>query len=141
MKHDSWKDFAARKVGSALASDAAMKVLNDPRVQTAMLRALNARGELRGAVERRVSSLATALDLATHDDVAGLRRTIRNLEDTLEELRGELEEAQDSAARAQATAQATAATVAASSEAAATAATEQLGPSKGRRGRKVGAAE
>ncbi len=140
MKHDSWKDFAARKVGSVLASDAAMKVISDPRVQTAMLRALNARGELRGVVERRVSSLATAFDLATHDDVAGLRRTIRNLEDTLEELRSELEDTQDAAARAQATAQAAAAQAAASGETAATGA-GQASAAKSKRGRKAAVAD
>lgn len=93
MKLDSLKDLAARKMGAALGSDAAMKVVSNPRVQGAMLKALNARGELREAVERRVSTLATALDLVTRDDVATLRRTIRNLEDSLEELREELDDA------------------------------------------------
>ena len=104
MKLDSLKNIAASKVGSVLASDTAMKVVSDPRVQGAMLRALNARGEVREAVEKRVSTLAAAFDLVTSDDVAGLRRTIRNLEDSVEELREELEVAQASAHKASATA-------------------------------------
>lgn len=113
MKLDSLKNLAARKVGSVLASDAAMKVVSDPRVQGAMLRALNARGEVREAVEKRVSTLAAAFDLVTSDDVAGLRRTIRNLEDSVEELREELEAAQASARKASATANAAQETAAA----------------------------
>lgn len=97
MKLDSFKDLAARKVGAVLASDAAIKVVSNPKVQGAMLKAINARGELREAVERRVSNLATALDLVTRDDVATLRRTIRNLEDTVEELREELDDARTTA--------------------------------------------
>lgn len=97
MKLDSLKDLAARKVGAVLASDTAIKVVSNPKVQGAMLKALNARGELREAVERRVSTLATALDLVTRDDVATLRRTIRNLEDTVEELREELDDARTTA--------------------------------------------
>lgn len=97
MKLDSLKDLAARKVGAVLASDTAIKVVSNPKVQGAMLKAINARGELREAVERRVSTLATALDLVTRDDVATLRRTIRNLEDTVEELREELDDARTTA--------------------------------------------
>ena len=104
MKLDSIKNLAASKVGSVLASDAAMKLVSDPRVQGAMLRALNARGEVRDAIEKRVSSLAAAFDLVTSDDVAGLRRTIRNLEDSVEELREELEDAQNTARKADAAA-------------------------------------
>lgn len=109
MKLDSLKSMAARKVGTVLASEAALRVVSDPRVQGAMLRALNARGELREAVERRVSQVASALDLVTREDVAGLRRTIRNLEDSLEEMREELAEAR-AAAEEQAHAAAAAAT-------------------------------
>ncbi len=98
---DQIKDIAARKVGAALASDAAMKVVSNPKVQGAMLRAINARGELREAVERRVSTLATALDLVTREDVARLRRTIRDLEDSVEDMRTELEDARIAAKNAE----------------------------------------
>ncbi|MEY3013133.1 MAG: hypothetical protein RIT45_1868 [Pseudomonadota bacterium] len=128
MKLDSLKDLAARKVGAALASDTAMKVVSNPKVQGAMLRALNARGELREAVEKRVSTLATALDLVTREDVATLRRTIRNLEDTLEELREELDEARSTADSAS--------KVAAQAHAAAEAATTPAAKPKATRSRK-----
>jgi polyhydroxyalkanoate synthesis regulator phasin len=101
MVLDRLKDKAARKMGAALASDAAMKVVSDPRVQGAMLRAINMRGELREAVERRVSTIATALDLVTRDDVATLRRTIRDLEDSVEDMREELDEARTAAKKAE----------------------------------------
>ena len=90
---DELKNLAARQLGKALASDTTMKVLSNQQVQSAMMRAINLRAEARDLVESRIQGVATALDLVTHDDVASLKRTLRDLEDTIEELRDELADA------------------------------------------------
>lgn len=89
---DALKNIAARQVGRVLASDATMKVLSNPQVQSAMLRAINIRAEARDLVESRMQGVASALDLVTGEDVALLRRKIRDLEDEVTELRDELDE-------------------------------------------------
>ncbi len=94
---DQLKTVAARRVGQILASDATMKVVGDPRVQTAMMRAINLRADAREVVERQVQGVAAVLDLVTREDVATLKRTIRDLEDMVEELRDEVGEAQEQA--------------------------------------------
>jgi hypothetical protein len=91
---DELKNLAARQLGKALASDTTMKVLSNQQIQSAMMRAINLRAEARDLVESRIQGVATALDLVTHDDVAALKRTMRDLEDTIEELRDELADAQ-----------------------------------------------
>ena len=91
---DQLKTLAARRVGQLLASDTTMKVIGDPRMQAAMMRAINLRADAREVVERQVQGVAAVLDLVTRDDVASLKRTIRDLEDMVEELRDEVGEAQ-----------------------------------------------
>ena len=88
------KSVAAQRVGKVLASDATLKVVGDPRVQRVMMRAINLRADAREVVERQVKEVAAALDLVTREDVASLKRTIRDLEDTVEELRDELADSQ-----------------------------------------------
>ncbi|MBM4343002.1 MAG: hypothetical protein FJ100_06455 [Deltaproteobacteria bacterium] len=88
------KDIAAKQVGKVLASDAAMNVLGSPQLKQAVVTAINLRAEARDALERRVKDVATALELVTREDVAKLRRSIRDLEDHLAELQGQLAEAQ-----------------------------------------------
>ncbi len=97
---DQLKNMAARRVGKVLASDATMKVVADPRVQKAMMRAINMRADARELVEQRVQNVAAVLDLVTREDVASLKRTIRDLEDTVEELRDELSDTQEEAGAA-----------------------------------------
>ena len=92
---DALKNIAARQVGRVLASDATMKVLSNPNVQSAMMRAINFRAEARDVVEERLQGVMTALDLVTADDVAVLKRKIRDLEDQVVDLRDELDEASE----------------------------------------------
>ena len=90
---DDLKNLAARRLGQVLASDVTLKVLSNRQVQGAMLRAINVRAEARDLLESRLQGVASALDLVTHEDVAGLKRTIRDMEDQLDELRHELDRA------------------------------------------------
>lgn len=88
------KDIAAKQVGKLLSSEATMKVLSSPQLQQAVVTAINLRAEAREALEKRVKDLAKSIDLVTRDDVAKLRRNVRDLEDHLSELREQLEQAQ-----------------------------------------------
>jgi hypothetical protein len=83
---EALKDIAARQVGKVLASDATMKVLQNEQLKTAVVAAINLRAEARDAIERRVKEVASRLDLATSDEVARLRRSVRDLQDHVSEL-------------------------------------------------------
>jgi hypothetical protein len=91
---DALKDIAARQVGKVLASEATLKVLRSEQLKTAVVAAINLRAEARAAIERRVKDVATRLDLATSDEVARLRRSVRDLQDHVTELRQALDEAE-----------------------------------------------
>jgi anion-transporting ArsA/GET3 family ATPase len=92
------KDMAAKQVGRVLASDATMRMLSSPQVKTVLVKAINFRAEAREVVEKRAKDVAEALELVTRDDVARLKRSIRDLQDTVDELREQLTEAQEGAA-------------------------------------------
>lgn len=96
------KDIAAKQVGRVLASDATLKVISSPQVQQAVVAAINLRAEARDLVEKRVRDIAGALELVTRDDVAKLRRSIRDMEDHLSEMRDQLDQAQAELAEAKA---------------------------------------
>ncbi len=87
---DQVKDVAARQVGKVLASDATLKVLSSPQVKNAMVAAINLRAEARDVVESGVKQVAKQLDLVTRDDVAKLKRSVRDLQHEVEDLRDQL---------------------------------------------------
>ncbi len=87
---DQVKDVAARQVGKVLASDTTLKVLSSPQVKNAMVAAINLRAEARDVVELGVKQMAKQLDLVTRDDVAKLKRSVRDLQHEVEDLREQL---------------------------------------------------
>ena len=91
------KDVAARQVGKMLSSDATQKVLFSPQVKNAMVAAINLRAEARDVVEIGVKQVAKQLDLVTKDDVARLKRSVRDLEHELADLREQLDAARTEA--------------------------------------------
>lgn len=120
----SLKDLAAKQLGKVLTSEATMRVLNSAELRGAVVTAINLRAGAREVLEARVKELATALELVTRQDLAHLRRSMRDLEDHIAELRDQLDQAQQElaaskAAEEQAKAQAEAAVQAASQESAA----------------------
>jgi len=60
-------------------------LLQDPRVQTALVRALRFRGRVEGEINRRLDRAAARLNLATQKDIRALQRRIRHLERDLRE--------------------------------------------------------
>lgn len=89
------KDMAAKQVGKVLASEATMRVLNSAELRNAVVTAINLRAGAREVLEARVKELAATLELVTREDVAHLRRSMRDLEDHIAELREQLERAQE----------------------------------------------
>ena len=71
-------------------------LLRDPRVQTALVRALRFRGRVEGEVNRRLDRTAARLNLATQKDVRALQRRIRQLERDLREAQERLSDDPDS---------------------------------------------
>ena len=94
---DQVKDVAARQVGKVLASDATLKVLASPQMKNVMVTAINLRAEARDVVELGVKQVAKQLDLVTRDDVAKLKRSVRDLQHELEDLREQLATQQEAA--------------------------------------------
>ena len=78
---------------TVVMSPQTMKLLSNPNVQKAMMRAINLRADLRETVQKNVSTWARNMNLVTSDEVLSLKRTIRELESTLERMRRELKTA------------------------------------------------
>ncbi len=92
---DQVKDVAARQIGKVLASDTTLKVLSSPQVKNAMVAAINLRAEARDVVELGAKQVAKQLDLVTRDDVAKLKRSVRDLQHEVEDLREQLSTQQE----------------------------------------------
>lgn len=89
------KDIAAKQVGKVLASDATMRVLNSAELRHVVVTAINMRAGARELLEARVKDLAASLELVTREDMAHVRRSMRDLEDHIAELREQLDQAQE----------------------------------------------
>jgi hypothetical protein len=76
--------------GMKLMSDPrVMKLLSDPRVMSMVMKGFQLRGRAQARLDAQVKSLAKWLKLATRDEVADLKRTIRVLEEQLRHLEQE----------------------------------------------------
>jgi len=87
--------MARNQAGRVLKSPTTLKVLSNPRVQRAMLQAINLRSDIRQKVTVQVEDFARNHNLVTREDVAHLRRTIRELEATVATLRNQVTEASE----------------------------------------------
>ena len=89
------KDIAAKQVGKVLTSEATMRVLNSAELRHVVVTAINMRAGARELLETRVKDLAASLELVTREDMAHVRRSMRDLEDHIAELREQLDQAQE----------------------------------------------
>ncbi len=89
------KDIAAKQVGKVLTSEATMRVLNSAELRHVVVTAINMRAGARELLETRVKDLAVSLELVTREDMAHVRRSMRDLEDHIAELREQLDQAQE----------------------------------------------
>lgn len=72
-------------------SETGRRIVSHPQVQAAVLTAINRRAKFRRAMTERVQNLAKEHKLVTREDVAKLKKQIRQLESTVRTLRSELE--------------------------------------------------
>lgn len=78
---------AQKQVKSFMKSDTGRKILTDPRAQRLLMKVVAIRVGVHKTVETKVQDLARAYDLPTRDDVASLRKKIRDLEKEIKTLK------------------------------------------------------
>ena len=72
-----------KKLSQAMASEQAMQLLADPRVQKAMMNAFTAQMKAREHWKNGLNAVARQLHLATREEVRDMKRTINRLEKQL----------------------------------------------------------
>ena len=82
---------AQSQADKILRSPKTLSLLADPRVQKTIIQLINLRAELRKAVSGKVQGLAKDYSIATREDMAKMRRTIREMERTISSLKKELD--------------------------------------------------
>ncbi len=73
------------------SSPQAMKLMTNPNVQKALMKALQLPGEVRNAVQERTKAFAEYADLATRGDIQTFQRTMRDLEREIGRLKRDLD--------------------------------------------------
>lgn len=71
------------------------KLMQNPKVQQAVVKGFRFRGRVEGALDQAVQQVAGTLNLATQRDLRALQRRIRHLEQELREAQERLIEAED----------------------------------------------
>jgi polyhydroxyalkanoate synthesis regulator phasin len=71
------------------------KLMQEPKVQRALIKGFRVHGRVEGAFDQRVQQIAGMLNLATQRDLRSLQRRIRHLEQELREAEERLTEAED----------------------------------------------
>lgn len=82
--------LAQSQADKVLRSPRTLQFLSDPRVQKKLMQLINLRGELRQRVSGTVQGFAKSYSIATRDDMAKVRRTMREMERTISALQKEL---------------------------------------------------
>ena len=76
--------------GMKLMSDPrVMKLMSNPKVMNFVMKGFQLRGKAQASIDEKVKALAKTLKLATREEVADLKRTIRVLEEQLRQLQSE----------------------------------------------------
>jgi hypothetical protein len=87
--------------GMKLMSDPrVMKLLSNPKVMNLVMKGFQLRGKAQAQIDAQIKSLARMLKLATREEVAELKRTIRVLEEQLRQLQAESDRPRGRAAQA-----------------------------------------
>lgn len=69
-----------------------MKLMQDERVMKALMAAMSVPGKMQTFTQEQAERIAKAMALATEDEVKDLRRTVRRLEEELDQMRRENED-------------------------------------------------
>jgi hypothetical protein len=77
--------------GMKLMSDPRiMKLMSNPKVMNFVMKGFQLRGKAQATLDEKVRTLAKTLKLATRDEVADLKQTIRTLETALKQVQEKL---------------------------------------------------
>lgn len=77
--------------GMKLMSDPrVMKLMSNPKVMNFVMKGFQLRGKAQASIDEKVKSLAKTLKLATREEVAELKATIRTLEQALKQVQSEV---------------------------------------------------
>jgi hypothetical protein len=79
----SLKDVVVGRAMRIMSDPRITKVVSDPRVMNAAMKAMSLGGTVKAELDRATRLAAGVLGIATQEEVASLRSTIRNLEDTV----------------------------------------------------------
>jgi polyhydroxyalkanoate synthesis regulator phasin len=77
------KEEAMRRGMKLMSNPTFMKVMSDPRVMKAIGEGFALKGRVQSELEGRMRDMATALNLATKEDVKELRRSLEAMEATV----------------------------------------------------------
>ena len=72
-----------------MASPTAMKLMQNPKFMMAMMTMMQLPEKVRGGLEKQATTMARMLNMPTNADVEKLRRTIRDLERSVDRLKSE----------------------------------------------------
>jgi hypothetical protein len=76
--------------GMKLMSDPrVMKVVSNPKFMNLVMKGFQLRGRAQAHVDEQLRRVARTFKLATHDEVAELQRTIRDLENALHDMQSQ----------------------------------------------------
>lgn len=79
----SFKDVVVGRAIQLMSDPRLTKVASNPRVMNAAMKALNVGGAVKVEIARATRLAAGVFGIATEEEVASLRSTIQNLEDTV----------------------------------------------------------
>lgn len=77
------KDMLIERGMKLLQDPRVGKLASDPRVMRAVMQAMSVPGKVQSFTSEQIAALAKRLNLASEEDVAQLRRTVRRLEEEL----------------------------------------------------------
>lgn len=80
---NSVKDVVLGRAMKLAGDPRVTKLVTDPRVMNAAMKAMSLGGQIKGELDKAGRLAAGVFGLATQDEVANLRSTIQNLEDTI----------------------------------------------------------
>ncbi len=87
--------------GMKLMSDPrVMKVMSNPKVMNVVMKGFQLRGQAQAGIDKRMQKLANRLHLATRDEIATLKDTIRGLERALKDMQAEVKKSNGSTNKA-----------------------------------------
>lgn len=79
----SWKQRLLESGMKLAQHPAVSRLATDPRVVRTLMQALQVPGKVQSFTKEQIAEIAKKLNLASEDDLAQLRRTVRRLEEEL----------------------------------------------------------